>query len=615
METTEIVQATVLFAGDSGDGMQLTGFQFSNTSAQHGNDLSTFPDFPAEIRAPAGTVSGVSGFKIHFGSVEIHTPGSKVDTLIAMNAAALRKYIGELKDRGMAIVNRGGFDSRNLKLAGYAEGEDPIADLRDREFELIDVDMSKLSKEALIDSALGNREAERSKNMFALGLVYWLYQRDMAPSERFLAERFKKQPELLEANLKVLKAGYHYGETAEVFNHRYSVAPAHLPPGRYRNITGNEGLSLGLMAAAEKAGLRLYYAGYPITPASDILHELAKQKARGVICFQAEDEIAAITSAIGAAFGGALATTATSGPGMALKTEALGLAVMLELPLVVINVQRGGPSTGLPTKTEQSDLLQAVHGRNGEAPLVVLAAHSPRDCFETAYLGCKIALEHMVPVVILSDGYIGNGAEPWKLPTAADLPAISPPLHLGGSTYVPYARDEKGVRPWAIPGIEGAEHRIGGLEKQDLSGNVSYEAENHEKMVRLRAEKVARVADFMEPAKVEAGPGNAGVLVLGWGSTHGAIRTAVENMNAAGFALDQIHLRSIHPFPRGLAGLLENRKAVLVPELNLGQLLGLLRSEFPMVKFVGLNKVKGQPLSSAEIEKAAAELLTQYSDL
>ncbi|MBI1315380.1 2-oxoacid:acceptor oxidoreductase subunit alpha [bacterium] len=609
METTDLLQATILFAGDSGDGMQLTGFQFSNTTAFQGNDLNTFPDFPAEIRAPAGTVSGVSGFKIHFGSVEIHTPGGHADTLVAMNAAALKKYLDEVKPRGLVVVNRGGFDAKNLHLAGYSDGAQPLEEAKARGFEVIEVDMSRMVREALIDSGLGTREAERSKNMFALGLVYWLYQRDLGPSERFLEQRFYNKPEVLQANLKVLKSGYHYGETAEIFNHRYHIGPAALPAGRYRNITGNEGLALGLIAAAEKAGLRLFYAGYPITPASDILHELSKHKERGVMSFQAEDEIAAVTAAIGAAFGGGLAVTATSGPGMALKTEGIGLAIMLELPLVIVNVQRGGPSTGLPTKTEQSDLFQAVHGRNGEAPLVVMAAQSPRDCFEAAYQACTVALEHMVPVILLSDGYIGNGAEPWKFPSAEALPPIVPPLFREGTPYRPYERDENHVRRWAWPGQEGAQHRIGGLEKQDGSGNVSYEAENHQHMVKTRAAKVERVAQFVPEAHIELGAEHPDVLVIGWGSTHGAIRTAVQNLVVAGASVAQVHLRLIHPFPRGLEKLLLRAKAVLVPELNLGQLHPLLQATYPKVDFRPLHKIKGQPFLASEIEEVIAELL------
>jgi len=613
METTDLLQATVLFAGDSGDGMQLTGFQFSNTTAFQGNDLSTFPDFPAEIRAPAGTVSGVSGFKIHFGSVEIHTPGGEADTLVAMNAAALKKYLEEVKPRGLVVVNRGGFDAKNLHLAGYDDGAQPLEEAKARGFEVIEVDMSRMVREALLDSGLGTREAERSKNMFALGLVYWLYQRDLAPSERFLQQRFHSKPEVLQANLKVLKAGYHYGETAEIFNHRYHIGPAALPAGRYRNITGNEGLALGLIAAAEKAGLRLFYAGYPITPASDILHELSKHKERGVMSFQAEDEIAAVTAAIGAAFGGGLAVTATSGPGMALKTEGIGLAIMLELPLVIVNVQRGGPSTGLPTKTEQSDLFQAVYGRNGEAPLVVMAAQSPRDCFDAAYQACTLALEHMVPVILLSDGYIGNGAEPWKFPAAEALRPIMPPLFHGDSTYRPYERDENHVRTWAWPGQEGAQHRIGGLEKQDGSGNVSYDADNHQHMVRIRAAKVARVAESMPEARIELGSEQPDVLVVGWGSTHGAIRTAVQHLVETGAPVAQLHLRLIHPFPRGLETVLARAKTVLVPELNLGQLLEMLKAAYPSVDFRPLHKVKGQPFLASEIEARITELLTELA--
>ncbi len=611
--TSSVEKATVLFAGDSGDGMQLTGFQFSNTSALHGNDLSTFPDFPAEIRAPAGTVSGVSGFKINFGSVNIYTPGGKADTLVAMNAAALIKFQSELKPRGIVLANVNGFDKKNLRLAKVDETRDLLSEAKEAGFEVIQVEISRLTKEALKDSGLSTRDQERSKNMFTLGLVYWLYNRNLQPSIDFISKRFAQDQVVGEANLSVLKAGYHYGETAEIFSHRYEVAPANLPPGQYRNIMGNEALSIGLVAASQKAGLNLYYAGYPITPASDILHELAQHKNFGVRTFQAEDEIAAITAAIGASFGGALAATASSGPGIALKTEGLGLAFMLELPLVVVNVQRGGPSTGLPTKTEQSDLFQAVHGRNGEAPIPVLAARSPKDCFATAYEACKIAIEHMTPVMLLSDGYIANGSEPWLFPLSDDLPSIQPYYANIAEPYVPYERNGQYVRPWAIPGTAGHEHRLGGLEKKHPDGEVSYEPDNHQLMVQLRAEKVNSLAHVFDPVHIECGPEQGELLILGWGSTYGAIRTAVQNLLKQGHSVAHAHLRHIFPFPANLGSLLNGFNHILIPELNNGQLVHLVRDAF-LVNAHSLPKIKGLPFLSSEIESKALEFLQPQTD-
>jgi 2-oxoglutarate ferredoxin oxidoreductase subunit alpha len=611
MSQTEIQKATILFAGDSGDGMQLTGFQFSNTSAIHGNDLSTFPDFPAEIRAPAGTVSGVSGFKINFGSVEVYTPGGKADTLVAMNAAALIKNLDELKPRGIVVANVNGFDKRNLRLAKIDEQRDLLQEVKDSGHEVIKVEITKLTREALKESGLGVRDQDRAKNMFTLGLVYWLYNRDIQPSVDFLNRRFAKKPEVRDANLLVLKAGYHYGETAEIFSNRFQIQPAKLPPGKYRNVMGNEALAEGLLAASVKSGLNLFYAGYPITPASDILHELSKHKNFGVRTFQAEDEIAAVTSAIGASFGGALAVTASSGPGIALKMEGIGLAIMLELPLVVINVQRGGPSTGLPTKTEQSDLFQAIHGRNGEAPMAVLAACSPSDAFEVAFEACRIAVEHMTSVMVLSDGYIANGAEPWRFPSSDDLQEIDPPFaEWGSEEYLPYKRDEKGVRSWAIPGTAGLEHRLGGLEKQAETGNVSYDPDNHQQMVNERRNKIDNIAQFIPQQEIECGPSEGELLILGWGSTYGAIRTAVQKMSSAGISVAQAHLRYLNPFPTNLGELMSRYEKVLIPELNDGQLIHFIRDRF-LIPAEGLHKIKGLPFLADEIEERALEILGQ----
>ncbi len=482
----------ILFAGDSGDGIQLTGSQFSNTSALFGNDVSTFPDYPAEIRAPQGTIAGVSGFQLNFGSIEIFTPGDLCDVLVVMNAAALKANLSKLKIGGTIIANTDGFDKKNLKLSGYVDMRNPLEDNSLGKYRVIEIDVTKLTREALKESTLGIKEKDRSKNMFVLGFLYWMYNRELAPTEKFLHEKFKNKPDLIEANMAVLKAGYNYGDTSETFTTRYEVKPAPLPKGVYRNIMGNQGIAIGLIAASQKAGLPLFYGSYPITPASDILHELSRHKNFNVRSFQAEDEIAAITSAIGASFGGNIGITASSGPGIALKGEALGLACILEIPLVVVNVQRGGPSTGLPTKTEQADLLQAIYGRNGEAPIPVIAASSPRDCFNQAFEAVRIAIEHMTPVFLLSDGYIANGAEPWRFPSADQLKAINPPMvkEATEEEFLPYRRDEKGVRQWAVPGIKGLEHRIGGLEKQDETGNVSYDPENHEKMVGLGLRKL-----------------------------------------------------------------------------------------------------------------------------
>lgn len=595
-------KVTILFAGDSGDGIQLTGFEFSNTAALFGNDLSTFPDFPAEIRAPQGTVSGVSGFKINFGSTEVYTPGGMADVLVVMNAAALKKFISQLKPSSLIIANESGFDAKNLKLAGYIDGANPILDQRTRH-QVISMDVSRLTREALKETALGNKEKDRSKNMFVLGFLYWLFNRELSFTEKFLNEKFATKPEIANANIAVLKAGYNFGITTEAAYSRIDVKPAKLPAGTYRNIVGNQGLALGLIAASKKANLDLYYASYPITPASDILHELARHKNFGVKTFQAEDEIAAATAAIGASFGGQLGITASSGPGIALKAESIGLAVMLELPLVIVNVQRGGPSTGLPTKTEQADLFQALYGRNGEAPVVVLAAKQPSDTFEVAFEACRIAIEHMTPVMLLSDGYIANGAEPWRFPTAESLAEIKPKFAIATENYLPYKRDEKGVREWAVPGTAGLEHRLGGLEKEHETGNVSYEPENHELMVKLRAAKIAAIADTLPELILDSGHAEDEVLILTWGSTYGAAKVACQNLRKAGKSVAHAHLRYLNPLPKNLGSVLKRVTHVLVPELNNGQLVSIIRDKF-LVDAKGLNKIKGQPFMAAEIEEA-----------
>lgn len=606
-------KVVILFAGDSGDGIQLTGAQFTDTNALFGNDVSTFPNYPAEIRAPQGTLAGVSGYQLHFGSVDVFTPGDVCDVLVVMNAAALKANLAKLKHGGTIIANSDGFDAKNLRLSGYPDEENPLTDHSLDNYVLHTVDVTKLTRNALEGTTLGMKEKDRSKNMFVLGFISWMYSRSLDRNKKFLEAKFKSKPDLLEANLKVLQAGYNYGDTSETFTTRYEVKPAPMPSGNYRNITGNQGIAIGLIAAAEKAGLGLFYGSYPITPASDILHELSRNKHFGVKTFQAEDEIAAICSAIGASYGGALGATASSGPGIALKGEALGLAFMLELPLVVVNVQRGGPSTGLPTKTEQADLWQAIFGRNGEAPIPVLAASSPTDCFEMAFEAVKLAVEHMTPVILLSDGYIANGAEPWRFPEAKDLRPITPPFAKPRETeeeekFMPYARDERGVRPWAIPGMKGLQHRIGGIEKEDKTGNISYDPQNHELMVKLRAEKVQRIADTYRPIRLDSGPESGELLVVGWGSTYGAIRTAVLELQKDGVSVAHVHLRHMFPFNKGLGGLLKHYQKVLVPEMNSGQLLQLLRAEY-LVDAQGLNKVQGMPFTSAEIRVGILKLM------
>ena len=610
--TEKLEKVTVLFAGDSGDGIQLTGTQFTNNTALHGNDLSTFPDFPAEIRAPLGTLAGVSGFQINFGSTDVFTPGDLCDVLVVMNAAALKKNLSRLKQRGTIIVNSSGFDKRNLRLAGIEEDKNPLNNNSLVEYKVHEIDVTKITRESLKESSLSTKDRDRCKNMFVLGFVYWMYNRSLSSSIEFLNLKFKAKPEILEANVTVLKAGYHFADTSEIFSNRYEVKPAKMSKGLYRNIIGNQAIALGLIAASQKSKLNLFYGGYPITPASDILHELAKHKNFGIKTFQAEDEIAGICSCIGASFGGDLAVTASSGPGIALKGEALGLAMMLEIPLIIINVQRGGPSTGLPTKTEQADLFQAIYGRNGEAPIPVIAASSPSDCFNMAYEACRIAIEHMTPIFLLSDGYIANGAEPWRFPKSKDLADI----HVcfikerkeDDPIYMPYKRDEKLVRPWAIPGTKGLEHRIGGLEKDFETGNVSYDSENHHKMVKIRAEKINKIADYIPPQELEIGSENSDLLVLGWGSTYGAIKTATRELSKEGFDIAHVHIKYIEPMPKNLEQILSNYDKILVPEMNNGQLIKLIRDRY-LVDAQPLNKIKGMPFMAHEIKTAILNMI------
>ncbi|MCC6252514.1 MAG: 2-oxoacid:acceptor oxidoreductase subunit alpha [Bacteroidia bacterium] len=608
---------TIMFAGDSGDGIQLAGTQFTDTAALFGNDISTFPNFPAEIRAPQGTLAGVSGFQLHFGSVKINTPGDKLDVLVVMNAAALKANLKNLKKGGTIIANIDGFDRKNLKLAQYDDNQNPLEDNSLNNYKLYTIDVTKQTKASLSESGLGTKDAERSKNMFLLGFIYWMYNRKMDSTIKFIEDKFKHNQQLIDANIKVLKAGYNFGETSEVFSNRYEVKAAPMPKGTYRGITGNQATALGLIAAAEKSGLKLFYGTYPITPASDILHELSKHKNFGVKTFQAEDEIAAICASIGASFGGALAVTGSSGPGIALKTEAIGLALMLELPLVIVNVQRGGPSTGLPTKTEQADLLQAVYGRNGEAPVPVIAACSPSNCFDMVFEACRIAVEYMTPVMLLTDGYIANGAEPWKFPSSTELPEIKVEFAQSSNTienFMPYARNEKLARPWAIPGTKGLEHRIGGLEKEDITGNISYDPNNHEKMVKLRAAKVEGISHRIPEQTYENGQKNADVLLVGWGGTYGVIKSAVAELIAEGFSVAHIHVKYLNPFPSNLGSILKQHKNILVPELNNGQLVKIIRDKY-LVPAQGINKIQGLPFHASDIKEAVYTLLNQKSIL
>lgn len=609
----EVLQDVVIkFAGDSGDGMQLTGSQFTNNTALLGIDLATFPDYPAEIRAPQGTLAGVSGFQLRFSSDKVFTPGDACDVLVAMNAAALKANLKALKKGGKIIANTDGFDAKNLRLANYPEGVNPLEDGSLSNYELIRMDVTKMTREALKEVTLGMKEKDRAKNMFVLGFLYWMYNRDMENTISFLTEKFGKKPEILESNVKVLQAGYNYGDTTETFTTTYSVEKAKMESGSYRSIMGNQAVALGLIAASEKSGLPLFLGTYPITPASDILHDLSKYKQFGVRTYQAEDEIAGISSAIGASYGGALGVTTSSGPGIALKGEAMGLAMMLEIPLLIINIQRGGPSTGLPTKTEQSDLMQAYYGRNGECPMPIVSASTPADCFDAVYEAARIAVQHMTPVVFLSDGYIANGAEPWKYPTSAQLAPIpvtfKKELAEGEEKYKPYARDEKLARPWALPGTPGLEHRIGGLEKQHITGNVNYEPENHQLMIKLRQEKVDKVADYIPEQKLDSGPEKGKILVLGWGSTYGSIKSAVSELQAKGHAVSHAHLRYIRPFPKNLGTILKNFDQVLIPEINNGQLIKIIRDEY-LVDAKGYNKMMGVPITKTELVMKLEEML------
>ena len=601
MNIKELKDVTILFAGDSGDGMQFTGSQFSQTVAFFGNDLSTLPDFPAEIRAPSGTIAGVSGFQIHFGSREINSPGDSCDVLVAMNAAALKKNLHKVKQGGILIINSAGFDRKNLALADYEQN--PIESLRER-FTIHEIDITKNTLEALKETSLSQKEKDRSKNMFALGFIYWLFSKDVKHTEDYIEKHFSKNSEIKKANIEVLKAGYKYGEIAEVFTERFAVEKAEMQEGIYRSISGNEAVVLGVLSAAQKAGLELFYGGYPITPASDILHYLSKYKPLGVKTFQAEDEIAAMTAVIGAAFAGDLGITATSGPGMALKTEGLGLAFMLELPMVVVNVQRGGPSTGLPTKTEQADLLQAVYGRNGEAPIPVIAAKSPSDCFAAAFQAVKIALEHTTPVILLSDGYLGNGTEPWLIPDFQSLPDIRSPYikEADEEAYQPYAREENLSRRIAVPGVAGKEHVVGGLEKQDITGHVSYDSANHQKMVKLRAEKFENISASYPPLSIDQGGDTGEILLLSWGSSYGSIRDAVKNLLEQNVSVSHLQLRNLAPFPKDLGEVLGRFKKIIIPEINNGQLIKLIQDKY-QVKCIPFNKIQGTPFFSAEIEQ------------
>ena len=601
-----IDQAVIRFAGDSGDGMQITGSQFTNTVALYGNDIATFPDYPAEIRAPAGTVPGVSGFQLNFSSGEVHTPGDSVDVLIAMNPAALKVNVGDLKANGIAIINSDSFKEGDLRKAHLTTN--PLEDHSLDKFRVFPVELQRLTRSALQGLGLDAKAMDRCKNFFALGMCYWLYNRSTESTVRWIDDKFEKKPLLAEANKLALKAGYSYCEATEAFQISYEIPPAHLSPGLYRNLSGNQALALGFVTAAKKAGLKLFLGSYPITPASDILHELSQYKDFGVLTFQAEDEIAAITSSIGASYAGMLAVTTTSGPGMALKTEGMGLAVMTELPLVICDVQRGGPSTGLPTKTEQADLLQALFGRNSEAPIPVLAAATPADCFWIAVEASRIALKYMVPVIILSDGYLANGAEPWRIPSVEEIPGIPVHFTTDPEGFLPYKRDpETLARPWAIPGTPGLEHRIGGLEKQDVSGNVNYEPLNHEKMVRIRAAKIDAIVQDV-PNVLPSGDPEGDLLLVSWGSTYGSITQAVKAERAKGRKLGHLHLRYLNPLPANLGDILKRYRKVLVPELNMGQLLWVLRAKY-LVDAVGLNKIQGRPFKQNELEQKIDEML------
>jgi len=602
----ELDRAVIRFAGDSGDGMQLTGEQFTTESAWAGNDLATLPNFPAEIRAPAGTLFGVSSFQLQFGSQRVYTPGDRLDCLVAMNPAALKVHLSDLKPGGLLIVNTAAFEKRNLDKAGYAANPLDDAALAER-YRLHKVDMSGLTHKAIADLKLDTKEKDRTKNFFALGLVSWIYTRPLEPTLDWINKRFAKNVAIAEANTRVLKAGHAFGETAEFFEESYRVEPAEMAPGLYRAMTGNRALAWGLLAAAQRSTLPVVYGAYPITPASSVLEELALHKRFRVRTIQAEDEIAAVTAAIGAAFGGAIGVTCSSGPGIALKGEAIGLAVTAELPLVILNIQRAGPSTGMPTKTEQADLMQALYGRNSESPIVVLAPATPGDCFYIAYEAVRIAVKYMVPVMVLSDGFLANGSEPWLIPDPATLPPLDVTFRTETEGFFPYLRDPATLaRPWVKPGTPGLEHRIGGIEKQDVTGNISYDPENHDHMVRTRAEKVRRVGQEIPPTSIN-GPATGDLLVVGWGGTYGSITAAVERAQAAGQSVASIHLRHLNPLPPDLGHILREYRKVLVPEINSGQLVRVLRAEY-LVDAVGFNRVRGLPLASEDILDAINQL-------
>lgn len=607
MEKTvkELKSAIIRFAGDSGDGMQLAGTRFTETAAAFGNDLSTLPDFPAEIRAPAGTLFGVSGFQIQFSSRDIYSPGDEPDVLVAMNPAALKVNLKDLKAGGTIIANEDAFNDKNLQLAEYESN--PLEDGSLQSYKVIQVPITRSTSHAVQDLGLNAKDANRCKNFYALGITYWLYDRPLETTINWITGKFKKNPTIVDANIRALKAGYFFGETAEIFTTRYKVRPAQLPKGVYRNITGNQAAALGILAASVKSGLPLFLGSYPITPASDILHEISTYKNFGVKTFQAEDEIAAICSAIGAAFGGNLAFTSTSGPGVALKQEAINLAVMVELPLVIADIQRGGPSTGLPTKTEQADLLQVLYGRNSESPVPVVAPSSPADCFNMIFEAARLAIKYMTPVFFLSDGFLANGAEPWKIPEVKDLPKIDVNFRTDPEGFFPYLRDANLARPWVRPGTPGLEHRIGGLEKQHITGNVSYDPQNHEFMVKLRAEKIQNIENDIPDIEVEGSP-EGELLVLGWGSTYGAITAARENLNSQGVKFSRAHLRYLNPLPKNLGDVLKKFKKVMIPEMNLGQLNKIIRAEF-LVDTIALNKVQGLPFKAKEIERKVLEIM------
>jgi 2-oxoglutarate ferredoxin oxidoreductase subunit alpha len=607
-DVQELERVTIRFAGDSGDGMQLTGTQFTRTAAVFGNDISTLPDFPAEIRAPAGSLPGVSGFQISFSSSDIHTPGDQPDVLVAMNPAALKTNVGDLPPGGALIVNSDAFTQSNLNKAAYASN--PLTDGSLKAYTVFEIPISTLNTRSLEGLDMTSKQMDLTKNFFALGLMFWLYERSMEPTLNWIDDKFSARPVIAEANKRALKAGYAYGETTEAFHSHYRVLPAKLAPGTYRNITGNEATALGFLAASKLAGRDLFYGSYPITPASDILHQLSGYKAFGVKTFQAEDEIAAIGAAIGASYGGSLALTASSGPGIALKSEAMGLAVMVELPLVIVDVQRAGPSTGMPTKIEQGDLLQVMFGRNSDSPMPLVAPATPGECFDLAIEACRLALKYMTPVAYLSDAFLATGSEPWRIPDIADMPNLAVDNATDAATFHPYSRDpETLARPWAIPGTPGLEHRIGGLEKADVIGNVSYDPDNHHRMMTLRAAKVAGIADDIPPLEV-FGPDRGDLLILGWGSTYGAIRSAVERLDADGKAVAHAHLRHLNPFPANTEAVLRSYRRVLVPEVNLGQLSMLIRARY-LIDAVGYNRVRGKPFRIVEIIEEADRLLAE----